>query len=153
MVQVCLEIGFRTADNIVFLADCLSSRETRNKYQISFIYNVAVYIETLKQVKLMTVDLFVSSHAEATKEIAVLVQYNIDKVIEIAERITKLCREPLCFEAVLQELFVSYGLQMNFEQYVLVGSTIAPIFSVFWIRGDGKPADSTNSIYQIGGAV
>ena len=34
-------VGFRTADDVVFLADCLSSREILEKYQVGFIYDVA----------------------------------------------------------------------------------------------------------------
>ncbi len=62
--------------------------------------------------------------ALAAENIAPLAQYNIDKVLEITEKITELCREPLCFEVILQRLFADYGLTMNFEQYALVGSTV-----------------------------
>ena len=33
--------GFRAPDDVVFLADCLSSRETLEKYRIGFIYDVS----------------------------------------------------------------------------------------------------------------
>ena len=52
-----------------------------------------------------------------------LVCYNRDKVHEVADRILSICGEPICFERILQEVFKGYGLSMNFEQYVLVGST------------------------------
>ena len=39
-------VGFRTPDDTVFLADCLSSKETLDKYQIGFIYDVAEYLKT-----------------------------------------------------------------------------------------------------------
>ena len=32
--------GFRTSDDVVYLADCLSSRETLEKYGVTFIYDV-----------------------------------------------------------------------------------------------------------------
>ena len=41
-------VGFRSPDDVVYLADCLSSRETLDKYQITFIYDVAEYISTLE---------------------------------------------------------------------------------------------------------
>ncbi len=80
--------GFRTPDDVVFLADCLSSRETLAKYRIGFIYDIAEYLNTLERVKEMTARMFVPSHAAATDNIADLAQYNIDKVNEIADRIT-----------------------------------------------------------------
>ncbi len=129
-------VGFRTGDGVVYLADCLSSRETLDKYQIGFLYDVAAYLDTLERVRTMQAKLFVPAHAEAAEDVSGLAQYNIDKVWEIADRVTGLCREPLCFEAILQRLFTSYGLTMNFEQYVLVGSTVRSYLA--WLKDTGR---------------
>lgn len=129
-------VGFRTDEDIVYLADCLSSRETLDKYQIGFLYDVASYLETLERVKTMQAALFIPAHTEAVEEIAPLAQYNIDKVHEIADRITGLCREPVCFEHILQQLFRAYGLTMNFEQYALVGSTVRSYLA--WLLDAGR---------------
>lgn len=122
-------VGFRTPDNTVYLADSLSSKETLDKYQIGFIYDVAAYLDTLELIKKLEANMFVPAHAEATEHIAPLAQLNIDKVHEIAETIMALCATPLCFEQILQKLFAKYELQMNFEQYVLVGSTVRSYLS------------------------
>ena len=129
-------VGFRTPDDVVFLADCLSSRETLEKYQIGFIYDVASYLETLEKVKKLEARIFVPSHATVTEEIASLAQVNIEKVLEIAEKILEICAEPQCFETILQKLFLGYSLVMNFEQYVLVGSTVRSYLS--WLKDSGK---------------
>lgn len=128
--------GCRTPDGVVYLADCLSSRETLDKYRIGFLYDAAAYLDTLEKVKTMEARLFVPAHAEAAEDVSALAQYNIDKVWEIADRIAALCREPLCFEDILQRLFTDYGLTMNFEQYVLVGSTVRSYLS--WMRDGGR---------------
>lgn len=128
--------GFRTPDDAVYLADCLSSRQTLDKYQISFIYDVESYLKTLETVKTMTAKIFIPAHAEATENIAPLAQYNIDKVWEIAEKITSLCQTPATFEDILQNLFTAYGLTMNFEQYVLIGSTVRSYLA--WLKDTGK---------------
>ena len=125
-------VGFRTKDDVVYLADCLSSKETLEKYQISFIYDVEAYLDTLYSVKEMKAALFVPAHAEPTEQIASLVQLNIDKVLEIADQIIAICKTPSCFEQVLQRLFLDYSLVMNFEQYVLVGSTVRSYLS--WLK-------------------
>lgn len=117
-------IGLRTPDDVVFLADCLSSQATLDKYQISYVYDVAAYLDTLERVKEMHATLFVPAHADATEDIAPLAQYNIDKVNEIAGHILDFCAAPHTFEEVLQHLFTSYDLAMTFEQYALVGSTV-----------------------------
>ena len=127
--------GFRTPDDVVYLADCLSSRETLDKYQIGFIYDVAAYLNTLEMVKSLRAKMFVPAHAAASGDIADLAQYNIDKVLEIADKITGICQEPLCFETILKKLFADYGLTMNFEQYVLVGSTVRSYLSLLKDNG------------------
>ena len=129
-------VGFRTPDDVVFLADCLSSREILDKYQIGFIYDVAGYLKTLEQVQTMTAKVFVPAHTEVTEDIADLAQYNIRKVHEIAERIVDLCAAPRGFEDILQQLFAAYGLTMSFEQYVLVGSTVRSYLA--WLKDTGR---------------
>jgi glyoxylase-like metal-dependent hydrolase (beta-lactamase superfamily II) len=129
-------VGFRTPDDVVYLADCLSSRETLDKYQIGFVYDVAAYLNTLEMVKTMRAKLFIPAHAEAMENIADLAQYNIDKVREIAEKIVAICAVPKCFESILQQLFAAYSLTMNFEQYVLVGSTVRSYLA--WLKDSGR---------------
>ena len=128
--------GFRTPDDVVFLADCLSGKPTLEKYGITFIYDVAEYLKTLENVKTMTAKMFVPSHADATENIAELAQFNIDKVHEIAEKIVGICAEPICFEQILKRLFDEYCLKMTFEQHVLVGSTVRSYLS--WLYDTDK---------------
>ena len=129
-------VGFRSRDNVVYLADCLASKETLEKYQISFIYDVAAYLDTLESVKRLEAKMFVPAHAEVTDDIVPLAQLNIDKVNEIADKITEICSAPLCFEQLLQRLFGDYDLSMSFEQYVLVGSTVRSYLS--WLKDSGR---------------
>ena len=129
-------VGFRSPDDVVYLADCLSSRETLDKYQIGFIYDVAAYLDTLEKVKTMQAAAFVPAHAEVTEDIAPLAQYNIDKVHEIADHMVELCAEPVIFEELLRKLFDDYGLTLTFEQYVLVGSTVKSYLA--WLKDTGR---------------
>ncbi len=128
--------GFRTADDVVYLADCLSSRETLEKYRIGFVYDVGAYLVTLERVKTMEAKFFVPAHAAPGEDMADLAQYNIDTVEEIAARIVEMCREPMPFESILQRLFTDYGLAMSFEQYALVGSTVRSYLS--WLKDTGR---------------
>ena len=129
-------VGFKSADGAVFLADCLSSQETLDKYQITFVYDVAAYLNTLEMVRTLDGKIFVPAHAAATEEIAPLAQRNIDKVHEIAEKILQICISPIPFETILQRLFGSFALTMNIEQYVLVGSTVRSYLS--WLNDSGR---------------
>ncbi len=128
-------VGFRTPDDTLFLADCLSSRETLEKYRIGFLYDVAAYLDTLERVKTMSAARFVPAHAAVTEDIAPLAQVNIDAVRQIGEEILALCREPVTFEQLLSRLFARYGLTMTFEQHALVGSTVRSYLAWLWDGG------------------
>ena len=129
-------IGFRVPDGTVFLADCISSRETLEKYQIAFIYDVAAYLETLDSVEIMEANIFVPSHAAAASDLKELIDFNRNKIYEIAERICSICVVKRTFEDILKRIFDAYGLSMSIEQYVLVGSTLRSYIS--WLKDNGK---------------
>ena len=129
-------VGFRTPDGTVFLADCISSRATLEKYGLPFIYDVGAYLETLDAVEEMEAPLFVPAHAEASADVRELVRFNREKVREAAGRLLDICGEPLNFERILQKISISYGLTMNFEQYALVGSTVRSYLS--WLKDRGE---------------
>ena len=129
-------VGFRTPDDIVFLADCLSSRETLEKYRVGFICDVQAYIDTLEKVKELKAAAFVPAHAEVCGDIRELAQYNIDTVREIERRIVSICAEPHNFEAILKRLFDEYSLAMSFEQYALVGSTLRSYLAYLLDKGE-----------------
>ena len=129
-------IGIRTPDNVVFLADCISSKSTLEKYQISFIYDVAEYLNTLDKVEAMEAAMFVPAHSDVTNNIKCVVQLNRQKVFNISNEIQSILKTPMCFEELLKRLFNEYGLTMNFEQYVLVGSTVRSYLS--WLKDNGK---------------
>lgn len=129
-------VGYQSEDGAIYLADCLSSAETLEKYQITFLYDVEAYLNTLELVKSLEAKVFVPAHAAATEDIAPLAQKNIDKVHEIAEQILHISTEPISFEAILQSLFHSFDLAMNFEQFVLVGSTVRSYLA--WLNDAGR---------------
>lgn len=133
----CFEmVGFRTPDDVVFIADCLSSRATLEKYRIGFLYDVQAYLDTLEKVKALSGAFFVPAHAEACEDVSELAQYNIDTANEIADRIKFICAKPVNFEALLKRLFDEYALEMSFEQYALVGSTVKSYLA--WLMDKGQ---------------
>lgn len=132
----CMDmVGFRTPDDVVYLADCVSSRETLEKYRIGYIYDVGAYLATLEMVEKMEARVFVPAHAEVTEDIAPLARYNIETVQEIGACITELCAQPLTFEELLKALFDRYGMTMTFEQYALVGGTVRSYLT--WLKDMG----------------
>lgn len=128
--------GYRTPDDVVFLADCVSSQATLEKYKIAYLFDVQAFLDTLDYAQTLSAKLFVPSHTEPTEDIRELCEVNRRAVHEIADKILALCAEPLNFETILQRIFNDYGLSLNFEQYALVGSTLRSYLS--WLLDGGK---------------
>lgn len=129
-------VGFRTSDNVVYLADSLSSEDILNKYHIIFMYDVKEYLNTLEMIKTMKADCFVPAHVAHTDDIAPLAQKNIDKTYEVIEKIKSFLQVPLTFENLLAKIFTDYNLVMNASQHVLVGSTVRSILS--YLKDEGQ---------------
>ena len=129
-------VGYRLPDGTVFLADCISSAETLEKYAVSFIYDVQAYLNTLDMVEGMQAPIFVPAHAEPGSDLKELIALNRAKVHEIADALLEICADGLNFEAILQRLFDRYQLAMSMQQYVLVGSTVKSYLS--WLKDAGR---------------
>lgn len=129
-------VGYRTADDVVFLADCLSSEATLEKYGIPFIHDVGAYISTLEAVEKMEARMFIPAHADPAEDVSGLARLNIDRAVEVGDEILGICSEASSFEDILRKLFVRYGLTMTLEQYVLVGSTVRSYLA--WMMDAGK---------------
>ena len=127
--------GIRVPDGTVFIADCVSSPQTLEKYGVTFIYDVAQYLATLDKIETMEAEVFVPSHAEVTKDIRPLAAANRAKVYEIKEKIAGICTEPLTIDSIIRDIFKAYNLTMTIGQYVLVGSTVRSYLS--WMKESG----------------
>lgn len=116
--------GYRTADSVVFLGDCVTSEAAMDKYGVPYNYDVRATLETLDAVEGMEASLFVPAHAEAVEDIRPLVQANRRRIEDIIRRIIELCERPRTVEDILRILFGAYMLHINFQQYALIGSAV-----------------------------
>ncbi len=117
-------IGIKTSDDVYFLGDSLFSLETISKYHIFFIYDVRGYLDTLDFLETLKGKLFIPSHGEALEDLKSLIDINRKKILEIIDTILKICLDGKTFEDILKEIGNIYKLEININQYVLVGSTI-----------------------------
>ncbi len=117
-------IGVRTPDNVVFVADSISSPATLEKYGISFIYNVGEYLSTLEYLKTISGDMFIPSHCDISNNITEIAEINRNSVLSIIDKIKSSLDAAMTFESLLAHLFREYNLIMTNEQYVLIGSTV-----------------------------
>lgn len=128
-------IGVRTPDGVVFLADALCSEETIRKYHLFYLYDVKAHLDTLRRLAGLQGKLFIPSHCEATEDLGPLLALNIEKVREIMEVVQDCCGNGAGFEEILAAVFGHYGLTMNTNQYVLVGSTVKSYLSCLCQEG------------------
>ena len=90
---------------------------------------MAAQFETLDFVEKLEGKLFIPAHAEAMEDIKPLVAANRNKMLEILDKIMEICAEPLQFEQILKRVFEVFDLTMDYNQYVLIGSTVRSYLS------------------------
>ena len=129
-------IGIKTSDEVYFLGDSLFSQETINKYHLFFIYDIQEYLNTLDYLESLNGKIYIPSHGEVTDNIKDLINANRNKIKEISDKIYDICLNEPTFGEILKQIFDDYKLDMNTNQYVLIGSTIKSYLS--YLKDMGK---------------
>jgi len=129
------QIGIRTSDDVVFLADALLGDNILEKYSFSVIIDAAKYLETLGKIENMEAELFVPSHGQPTADIKSLAELNIRTTEEIIEMTYQICREPRTFEEIVKLLFDRYGTPDTVPQYYLNSTTVKAILTMLADQG------------------
>lgn len=117
-------VGFRTPDDVVYLADSVMSEETINKYQIVYLYDVQGYLDTLDVLDSLEAKMFVPSHTAPTENLSSLIASNKQMIENVISTILDLCKEGLVFDDLMSSIFNRFEIKMNEMQYMLIGSTI-----------------------------
>lgn len=117
-------IGIKTSDNIYFLGDSIFSEETINKYHIFFIYDVEKYLQTLDFLETLNGTFYIPSHVKPLTDLKELIKINKNKINEICNKILSFCQNPTTTEEIIKNIFDTYNLEININQYALLGSTI-----------------------------
>lgn len=128
--------GVKTDDGVWFLADCVMGENILQKYHVGFIYDVAAYLSTLDKVETLEGKWFIPAHAPVCQDIKPLAAANRKKVLAISEKLLEWCQQPRIFEDILKLVFDEYQLTMDWNQYVLVGSTIRSYLA--YLHDEGK---------------
>ena len=140
-------IGLKTKDNIYFLGDSLFSEETINKYHIFYICNVKEFLNTLDKLNNLDGDLYILSHCKPVSDLDSLIKVNRDKVLEISNKIYDLCFNKITLEDILQKIFTDYNINMNDNQYFLIGSTIKAYLTYLYDEGKISYTFLENKMY------
>ena len=128
--------GVMTPDRVFFAADCVFGENIIDKYHLSYVYDPGLFMETLALLPTLDAAWYVPSHAPATQDIKPLAEKNIAKVLEIIDVVLSLCDNATGFDDLLAAVFSHFGLSMDYNQYVLVGSTLKNYLS--WLCDERK---------------
>lgn len=139
--------AIKTVDDVWFIADALMSAEVLEKYHVSYLFDPGAYMKSLESLMELEGQLFIPAHGEAMEDIAPLAQLNLQKVHEIIDLVKHLCTVKTTFEDLLKAVFDQYGLIMNFNQHVLVGSTLRSYLSYLLDEGETSHSFEENRLY------
>ncbi len=117
-------IGYKTPDEVFFIADSLFSKQIIEKYHIFYVYDVGKFLETVNYLKAYQAELFIPSHGGLSENITQLAELNADKIYEICQILIDICREPKSPDEITALICAHYKLEMSAAQYVLIGSTV-----------------------------
>ncbi len=119
-------VGFKTSDDIYFLADALAGKNIIKKYNIQFMYDVDEYFKTLNYIKTLKGKLFVPSHGDnfTNEEKEEIINLNKEAAENIIKTILELCNKKITYEEILKLIFEKYKLKMNYIQHAYIGATI-----------------------------
>lgn len=128
--------GFLTEDGTAYIADCVSSPETLEKYGVGYLWDPEAALRTLEALPDLGARVYVPAHAPVTEDIRPLAERNREALLTLQADILALCGEPVTFEALLKRIFDRYGMTMSAPQYALVGSTLRSWLSSLYGRGE-----------------
>lgn len=118
-------VGFKTPDDIYFIADAVNGKNAIDKAKICYVYDIDTQLETLEKLKELDGKLCVPAHTDPTENVAYLADINIENLLEIRHRILDTLKEkPLTTEQLTASLCRQYGLKSDFMGLVMVTSTV-----------------------------
>lgn len=122
-------VGFHTDDDVWLLGDAVISEDSLTKYHVSYVFDIANYLESLDKLDTLEGRLFIPSHSEPTADIRPLVEKNRVKMREVLDLLRSICAEPRTTEDIIKAVFDHYDLKMVHVQYATTGATIRSCLS------------------------
>ncbi len=118
------DIVIKSDDNIWFIGDTVFSKEAVDKYHVPFIFDVNLYLQSLSKLEKLDGKLFIPSHGPIITNIKEIVSFNIEVIRSICNLILDFCGCKRMFSDIFKYVFDFYHLNLDYNQSVLIGSTI-----------------------------
>ena len=130
------QMGFRTADDVVFLADAVLSEAMLARHGVFYLYDVAEHLRTLQTVRELRARLFIPAHGEITAEIGPLAETNEEWIRRIEGLILRFCAAPRSADEIIGMLFAEFGLKVGYLHWTVVSFTVRSYLS--WLHDEGR---------------
>ncbi|GAB1484252.1 MBL fold metallo-hydrolase [Treponema sp.] len=117
------QLGFMN-DEVLFAGDAVFGPAIIDKHPIFFVYEVATFLESLDRIASSGVRIVVPSHGEATEDMGGLVAANRRAIDRIADSVLSACAAGQSAEGALSLVSENFGIELDWAQYALIGSTI-----------------------------
>lgn len=134
-------------DDVFFLGDSLSGKNIIDKYGLPFIYNVRAFKSSIEKIKAIDAEYYVPSHGEIVKNIEETAELNMKTVLDTENDIMRLIEKWVSFDDLLKSFCDLRGIDLNQNQYVLVGSTVKSFLSYLFNKSEVSYAFKDNIMY------
>ncbi len=128
-------IGFKTPDDVYFVADAVIAEETLQRSPMSYIFDIERHCETLEKIKGFQGKLCVPSHAQPTRDIATLVDKNSQALDRVNKDILELLSTPKTAEELAESFAQKWQLPEDFVHYVMTSSGVRAHLTYLRHRG------------------
>ncbi len=117
------------ADGVLFAGDALFGAESIAKHPVFFVYDVAAFLASLDRIAAAAPTIVLPSHGKPVHgpaELAELIAVNRAAIERVASTILEACSltaSPATPDEVLAQVCSRFGINLDWAQYALVGST------------------------------
>ncbi len=126
------------AEGVLFAGDALFGPESIAKHPVFFVYDVAAFLASLDRILAAAPRLVVPSHGAPTADVGAICAANRAAVQAVAQAVREACAEPAIGDEVLARVCARYGIDLDWAQYGLVGSTVRSY--LVYLREQGQVA-------------
>jgi glyoxylase-like metal-dependent hydrolase (beta-lactamase superfamily II) len=112
------------SEGVLFAGDALFGPDSITKHPVFFIYDIEAFLHSLDTIQTLAPSIVVPAHGVATKDITSIINLNRNTVEQIITLILDFCVNPCTQEELLAHFCSHFNIQLDWNQYVLVGSTL-----------------------------
>lgn len=142
-------VGFKTSDNVYFIADSVGSLDTVLNHHILLVYDVEGYFNTLDYLEELDGLYVVPSHGSITKNISSVVKVVRSKMHEIIDLIIEFLSSPTTLEDLVKMIFDYYKIDISYNKYLIITSTIRSYLAYLGKNGKTTTMFIKNKLYYL----